>query len=95
MLTLYEGFALAVAEALASSLPVVTRDLPWSSRFVKGTIKVKFDDVNAFAEEVVNLLKNEESRRRIGREGREFVKTLNWDRAAKMEKRALVEIYYS
>ncbi|WP_238842094.1 glycosyltransferase family 4 protein [Sulfolobus sp. E11-6] len=34
--SLYEGFSLVVAEALASYLPVVTWDLPWSKRFERG-----------------------------------------------------------
>lgn len=54
--SLYEGYSLVVAEALASYLPVVTWDLPWSERFKKGVIKVKFDDVNQFVQVIIELL---------------------------------------
>jgi glycosyltransferase involved in cell wall biosynthesis len=89
--SLYEGFALAVAEALASSLPVVTWDLPWSKRYPVA-VKVKFDDVNAFADEIVKLLKDENLRKEIGMKSREFAKTLSWDRAANMEREAIYKI---
>ena len=89
--SLYEGFALAVAEALASSLPVVTWDLPWSKRYPVA-VKVKFDDVNAFADEIVKLLKDENLRKEIGMKSREFAKTLSWDRAANLEREAIYKI---
>ena len=89
--SLYEGLPLAVAEALASSLPVVTWDLPWSKRY-SVAIKVKFDDVNTFADEIVKLLKDENLRKEIGMKSREFAKTLSWDRAANMEREAIYKI---
>ncbi|WP_256202133.1 glycosyltransferase family 4 protein [Sulfuracidifex metallicus] len=89
--SLYEGFALAVAEALSSYLPVVTWDLKWSERY-HVAIKVKFPDVDSFAEEVVKLLKDEKLRKSIGEKSREFAKSLSWEKAAEMEREAIYKI---
>jgi len=89
--SLCEGFALAVAEALSAYLPVVTWDLKWSERYPVA-IRVKFDDVNVFADEIVKLLKDENLRKEIGMKSREFAKTLSWDRAANMEREAIYKI---
>ncbi|ACR41600.1 glycosyltransferase family 4 protein [Saccharolobus islandicus] len=89
--SLYEGFALAVAEALSAYLPVVTWDLKWSERYPVA-IRVKFPDINSFAEEVVKLLKDEELRKALEKKSRDFAKSLNWEKAAEMERNAIYEI---
>lgn len=88
--SLYESFGLVVAEALASSVPVVLWDLPWTKRWSKGVIKVPFGDVQRYANTVINLLKDVELRKKLANEGREFAETLSWDRAAQKELRALL-----
>ncbi|ARM76128.1 glycosyltransferase family 4 protein [Acidianus manzaensis] len=88
--SLYEGFSLATAEALASHLPVVTWDLPWSKRFL--TIKIPPYDVEKFAEAVIDLLKDEKKREEIGNESRKFAETLSWEKASEMERKVLYEI---
>ena len=88
--SLYEGFSLATAEALASYLPVITWDLPWAKRFL--TIKIPPYDVEKFADAVIDLLRNEEKRKQLGNESRKFAETLTWEKASEMEKKALYEI---
>lgn len=88
--SLYEGFSLVTAEALASYLPAVTWDLPWARRFP--TVKVQPFNVRKFAEAVIDLLTDEEKRRRLGYEGRKFAESLTWERASEMERKALYEI---
>ncbi|WP_256202757.1 glycosyltransferase family 4 protein [Sulfuracidifex tepidarius] len=61
--SLYEGFSLATAEALASYLPVVTWDLPWAKRFL--TVKISPYDVEKFSHIVIDLLDNEEKRKKV------------------------------
>jgi glycosyltransferase involved in cell wall biosynthesis len=91
--SLYEGFSLVTAEALASSLPAVLWDLPWSKRFEKGVVKVKFDDVEGFANSIVTLLKDEELRRKLGEEGRSFITSrYSLDEVARKEYEELMEI---
>jgi hypothetical protein len=46
--------------------------MPWSKRFEKGVVKVKFDSAEGFANSIVTLLKDEELRRKLGGEGRSF-----------------------
>ena len=77
--SLYEGFALAVSEALSAYLPVVTWDLKWSERYPVA-IRVTYPDISSFAEEVVKLLKDEKLRKYIGEKSREFAKTLSWEK---------------
>ena len=93
--SLYEGFGLVVLEALASYLPVVTWDLPWSRRFNEGVVKIKFDDVEEFVKTIKELLSNEEKRKMLGIRGRMFAEKMSWENAANMEKKAVMEILNS
>ncbi|WP_338598640.1 glycosyltransferase family 4 protein [Sulfolobus tengchongensis] len=90
--SVYEGFSLVVAEALASYLPVITWDLSWNKRFERGIIKVKFADTSSFAEKILFLLMNEKIRKKLGFEGKEFAKNLSWEKASEIEKKALIEL---
>lgn len=90
--SLYEGFSLATAEALASYLPVITWDLPWSKRFF--TIKIPPYDVERFANAVIELLRDEEKRKELGEKSRRFAEMLSWEKASEREKNALYEILY-
>lgn len=91
--SLYEGFSLVTAEALASGLPAVLWDLTWSKRFEKGAIKVKFGDIKGFAYAIVNLLKDDEQRKKIGEEGRLFIASrYSLEEVAERELKLLEEI---
>lgn len=59
-------------------------------KVVKGVVKVPFDDVQKFANAVIELLRNKELREKLGKEGREFVKDLSWDKAAEIELKAII-----
>lgn len=60
------GWGLAVCEAMSSGLPVVSYDIDiFGSVYAKGFKSVKLFDTNSFADEVIDLLKNEEKRKKI------------------------------
>jgi len=67
--SLYEGCPIAVLEAFALGIPVVTWDLPWSQEFIiDGLVgfKVPYGDIHRFAERAIKALSlREEKRPRI------------------------------
>ncbi len=77
-----ESFGLAIAEAMALSVPVVTNSTPWTDN---AQVEVVDNGVNgwianhprSFAEAVADLLLNEEHREAFGLAGAEKV-TANW-----------------
>lgn len=91
--SVYEGFGLVIAEAMASGLPPVIWDLPSFKRFSKGVVKVAYPDVGRFAEEVVRLLTDEKYREGIAAEGMAYTRErLSWQHAADVEADALGSI---
>ena len=68
--------------------------MSWSERYPVA-IRVTYPDISSFAEEVVKLLKDEKLRKYIGEKSREFAKTLSWEKAAEMEKKAIYKIMES
>jgi phosphatidylinositol alpha-1,6-mannosyltransferase len=81
--SLLEGFALAPQEAMACAKPVVAlsvASLPETIDNGMSGFLVKAGDVEAFAARVVDLLRDEELRTRVGWVGAERVKRLfSWD----------------
>lgn len=81
-----EGWGIAIAEAMACGLPVVSWNLPvYKEIFEDYTITVTEGDIGLFAEKVIELLKNESLRRDRSARGRDFIKKYSWDEVAKRE----------
>jgi glycosyltransferase involved in cell wall biosynthesis len=79
-----EGEAIALKEAMAASLPLIAMNIPGS-----GVLSLVREGENGFlleprrpeliAEKVIQLLKDEKLRRRMGEAGRKFVEKFDWD----------------
>ena len=82
-----EGWGIAVAEALACSIPVVAYNLPvFSILFPKGILTNKQEDYKSMAQAVIDLLNDEERRATLGNEGNDYIRNhYSWDRIAKEE----------
>jgi phosphatidylinositol alpha-mannosyltransferase len=80
-----ESFGIVLAEAMAAGCAVVASDLD-AFRAVAGTTAVLFPvgDVSALAREMGRLLTDEKERDRLGRAGRDAVKTYDWSRVLDM-----------
>jgi len=81
-----EGWGMAIAEAMACKLPVISWDLPvYSSIFFNNIIKVPENNFGFFAKEVVSLLNDNKRRLELSEKAYNFIKTYNWERVAKKE----------
>jgi phosphatidylinositol alpha-mannosyltransferase len=80
-----ESFGIVLAEAMAAGCAVVASDLD-AFRAVAGTTAVLFPvgDVSALAREMGRLLTDKKERDRLGRAGRDAVKTYDWSRVLDM-----------
>jgi glycosyltransferase involved in cell wall biosynthesis len=91
--SVYEGFGLPAAEAMACGVPVVATDtgaLPEVVGRDGCCLLVPPKDPQALAEAIKRLIGDEELRRRMGIAGRQRIETLfSWERAAKQ----IVEVY--
>lgn len=77
----YDSGGMASAEAMAFGLPCVGFDLEaYQYYYPKGMIKVKRGNLEEFASEIVDLIKNKSRRENIGNEARSMImKNWNWD----------------
>ena len=88
-----EGIPAALTECLSLCKPAVAWDIPALSLFQSGVVKVMLNDLDGFADAVVNLLKNGEIRIKLGLDGKEFVtKNLSWEKAVKAESDSIYEV---
>ncbi len=78
--TQYEGFGMALAEAMACSCAAVTTRTGFGAELRDGqeALLCDFDDVEAMEQAVLRLLRDEDLRARIARTGWERVQTLSW-----------------
>ena len=79
-----EGFARAVAEAMACGLPCIVSDIP-NLREVYGdaAVFVPVGDHMTLAEEIIDLLADEPRRAKIGQSSRARAKEFQWDEVAR------------
>ena len=80
----YDSGGMAAAEAMGFGLPCVGFDLlSYKSYYPYGMIKVKIGDLDAFAKKIIELIKNETLREKIGREAKKMIKkNWSWDKRA-------------
>lgn len=71
----FEGWCLALGEAWAFGIPTVMFDLPYLEyvQSGRGHIAVEMGDIAAMADAVADLLLDETTRKRLGREAREVI----------------------
>jgi len=82
-----DAFPLTVIEALACGIPVVAYNIvPIRLSFrTKSVIKVRSQEKSKFAECIINILEDEELRKRLSNDALTFASKYNWDSAAKEE----------
>ena len=89
-----EGFPAVIMEAMASHLPVVTWDLPWSSPVDGVGIRVRYPDLEEFAINVVEIIKNNAKRQTLADKSYEFVgEKFSIDKAAVEEFELLKSLF--
>jgi glycosyltransferase involved in cell wall biosynthesis len=87
--SLYEGFGMAIAEAMACGCAVVVTPTGFGGSLIDGenALVRPFRDSNGFVEAARMLLENQSVRNRIAHAGRERVKKMAWKRqVAVLEK---------
>ena len=88
-----EGWGLSITEFMASSLPVVTYQLPVYDEVFPGQLeRVNLGDWRAAAARTVGLLGNEAKREELGRAGRAFVQRYDYREVAGKELEALAAV---
>jgi glycosyltransferase involved in cell wall biosynthesis len=77
----YEGFGIVLSEAMACSCAVVTTPTGFGAdlHHRQEALLCDFNDVDAMAQAVLQLLQDEELRLKIARGGWERVRSLNWE----------------
>lgn len=88
----YDSGGMASAEAMAFGLPCVGFKLKaYESYYPKGMVKAKTGDIDAFADEVLKLLRNNKYWKRIAKEAKELIgENWSWEKRSKEVFRQIV-----
>jgi len=82
----YDGFALAVSEAMACGLPCVVSDIPaLRENYGGAAVLMKPNDVGCLADAIKELLKDETKRELLSRRSRELACKLDWRKTVDKE----------
>jgi glycosyltransferase involved in cell wall biosynthesis len=85
----WEGWPIAVCEALACGLPVIAYDLPVYRVFTGGIVRVPLADKESFAREVLTLLEDDDKLKRLSVEAKATGKLYSWERVFEKFDRVL------
>ena len=78
-----EGFARAVAEAMASGIPCILSDLPELHEvYSDAAIYVPLNDHRSLASAILTLLQDDLKREELGEKAALFVKRYSWEQVA-------------
>jgi glycosyltransferase involved in cell wall biosynthesis len=81
-----EGFGIAILEAMACKIPVITYDLPsYVDIYGENISKVPLGNYSQFADTIIHLLANDKLREKFGIEGLTLVKKYDWDKISQRE----------
>ena len=81
-----EGFGLAPLEAQTLGIPIIAWDLDvFEEIFPEGMIKIKFRNIDKFANKVIELLKNKSIRVKLSQEAVNNSKRFDWKKTANFE----------
>jgi glycosyltransferase involved in cell wall biosynthesis len=84
--TRFDGFTLAVLEAMACGLPCIISDIPtYRNVYSKVAVLVKCEDYEEFAKAILKLLDDEDMRKYLGIASRLFACAHQWMKVAKAE----------
>jgi len=90
----YDSFAISVAEAMISGLPVITWKIsPFKEEFgdSKGVILIEPFNHQAFAEKIIELLDDPLKRKELGAENKEYAVRFRWGSVYKRFKYAVLK----
>lgn len=89
------GTPLAMLEAAASGVPVITCDYPERREFFSGSfLFVPYNDPEATAQAIIRLLKNKDLRENLAQKGLKNVKKFDWINIASQIEKALISVLY-
>jgi glycosyltransferase involved in cell wall biosynthesis len=88
--SLYEGFAMSVAEAMATGLPCILSDIPALREvYSSAAMFVPPSDADSLAEAILTLTRNPTRRKELGRKGKELASEFSWEKVADKEYEAM------
>lgn len=81
-----EGFGIAILEAMACGLPAIAWNLPvYREVFPQGMITVPIGNIEEFAEDILKLLEDSESRNSISNDALRIASKYSWNDIARQE----------
>ncbi len=90
--SLYESFALVIAEAMACGLPAIAYKLPiYEEIYADNLLTVPLGEKQAFAKIIIKLLDNKKQQRILGKKSQQFIKKYDWDKVFKKELQLINE----
>ncbi len=81
--SVYDNYGMAACEAMAAGVPAVVYDLPpLRLAYPQGCLRARRNDPQSFADAVLHILGDENTRVRLSAEAMEWARTQDWERKA-------------